>query len=179
MKIYTRTGDAGETGILGGSRVSKAAPRVQALGSLDELNAALGLVLTEEGLAPTLRAGLLDIQNLLFEAGAAVATPKPPSLEEPFHSATSRLEQWIDRAETEVEPLTQFILPGGALAGARLHWCRSVARRAERDLVLAVGAEPVFAPVLAWLNRVSDTLFVLARWANARAGVPETPWTRA
>lgn len=176
MRIYTRTGDNGETGILGGERVSKAEARLHALGSLDELNAVLGAVLSTAAVPPALVQTLVHIQNVLFEAGAAAASLDPNAKQALFPEETRWLEQSIDEAEARLPPLVNFILPGGGVAGAGLHWARTVARRAEREVIAALGHEPERAPLLAWINRLSDALFVWARQVNHEQGVQETPW---
>jgi len=187
MKIYTRTGDTGQTGLFGGQRVEKDSLRVQAYGAIDELNATLGWALTQidDDLA---RAALTRIQNELLVAGADLATPLPDEGDSapanfaviPRISAasTSRLEEEIDRFEAELAPLANFILPGGSPGGAALHIARAVCRRAERHLVTLVRSERVNGEVLRYINRLSDHLFDLARLVNQRAGVSEQTWSR-
>jgi cob(I)alamin adenosyltransferase len=179
VKIYTKTGDGGETALLGGTRVSKAAPRVAAYGDVDELNAWLGFV----------RAGPLDdelsamverIQRDLFAIGSRLADPSGKVTERVGKTAVTiddveRLEEWIDRLEEAVPPLRRFILAGGSPAGAALHVARTICRRAERAVV-ALGADAVDAHVLAYVNRLSDLLFVMARAANHRDGARESEW---
>ena len=179
MKIYTKGGDAGETSLFDNSRVSKADTRVDAYGEVDELNACLGAVLAagvDRDLADVLEA----IQKELFAVGAKLADPgariAPRVTKATVGGAeVSRLEATIDRLETELPALKQFILPGGSLPGALLHMARTVCRRAERRVV-GLGANAVGPDVLVYLNRLSDLLFVMARAANHRAGVPETEW---
>jgi cob(I)alamin adenosyltransferase len=175
-RIYTKAGDAGRTGYLGKGRLSKDHPRIRALGALDELNAALGIALADPDVPASLVEPIRRIQNVLFDAGASVASADPRSGEPLLESETSWLEQLIDRTELELEPLTRFILPGGSRAGAMLHWARTVSRRAEREVVHAFGRDPERAYLLRYLNRLSDALFVLARWANRLDRVAETPW---
>jgi len=176
MKIYTKTGDAGETGLFGGQRVAKDALRVQAYGSADECNAVLG-VARAMGLDPELDHLLAQVQNQLFVVGADLATPgENPNIPRVSEADVTFLEGWIDQLEGELAPLRQFILPGGAPAAAYLHLARTVCRRAERGVVSLAQAEPVNAQVLAYLNRLSDLLFVVARVANARAGAADVPW---
>jgi cob(I)alamin adenosyltransferase len=175
-RIYTRTGDAGRTGYLGKGRLAKDHPRICALGSLDELNAALGLALANPNLPAELPRPLRRIQNVLFDAGASVASADPHVGEALLDRETEWLEGLIDRTEEELPPLDRFILPGGGGSGATLHWARTVSRRAERDLVRAFASDPKRGYLLRYLNRLSDTLFVLARWANRLDGVIETPW---
>jgi cob(I)alamin adenosyltransferase len=181
MRIYTRTGDQGETGVLGPGRVSKHAPRIEAYGTVDELNAALGLVLAT-GPPARVAAILEHAQPELMVIGAELATPSPEgahygTLKE---SHVLRLEEMIDLCEADLPPLHHFVLPGGTPSAAALHLARGVCRRAERRVVelIAVG-ENVSPTVLAYLNRLSDLLFVLARSANAAAGVPDVPWVKA
>jgi cob(I)alamin adenosyltransferase len=179
VKIYTRTGDSGETALLGGTRVSKADARVAAYGEVDEVNAWLGLV----------RAGALDaglsamierIQRDLFAIGARLADPAGTVADRVAKAAVTsdditRLEHWIDELESELPALRRFILAGGSPAGASLHVARTICRRAERSVV-GLGVDQVESNVLVYLNRLSDLLFVMARVANRRAGAPEVEW---
>ena len=179
MKIYTRTGDSGETALLGGTRVSKADPRVAAYGDVDELNAWLGLV--RAGITdPDLTAMLERIQRDLFAIGARLADPRGAVANRVEKAAVTdddaqRLEGWIDTIESELPPLRKFILAGGSAAGASLHVARTVSRRAERSVV-ALGQDHVEPTILVYLNRLSDLLFVMARAATRRAGAPELEW---
>ena len=180
MRIYTGGGDKGETGLFGGGRVSKDDSRVEAYGSVDELNAALGLSRTAN-LPQDLDTLLGRIQEELFAVGADLATPPDSSVRADRvvrldAGAARRLEEAIDAGEEELEPLQTFVLPGGTAAGAALHLARTVARRAERRVVSLARDSEVAVHVLVYLNRLSDLLFVLARVANARAGQPEQPW---
>ncbi len=179
-KIYTRRGDDGSTGLFGGPRVRKDDLRVAAYGEVDELNSALGMA-REELPEGDLRALVDSFQSELFALGAELATPdaeKAPK-EVPRITAASitRLEQEIDRLTEELPPMKNFILPGGTRAGAALHFCRTVCRRAERKVVELAEAEQVSPEALAWLNRLSDLLFTMARAAVLRAGGREIPWT--
>ncbi len=178
MKIYTRTGDAGETGLLDGQRVSKAEPRVDAYGEVDELNACLGAVLSA-GIDRDLAELLVGVQRCLFSLGASLADPSTRGSRHAKVTATEAdvlgLEGWIDRLETELPPLQRFILPGGHPIASTVHLARAVCRRAERR-VAGLGAGAVDATVIAYLNRLSDLLFVLARVVNMRAGVAEQEW---
>ena len=179
MKIYTKEGDAGKTGLYGGQRVWKNAQRVETYGTVDECNAALGLVLA--GITdPEITDVLVRIQGELFEVGADLATPlaRGETVPRVQTSETERLEAEIDRFEVELEPLRHFILPGGSVAGANLHLARSICRRAERHLVTLIQSEEINPEVGRYLNRLSDHLFVLARLVNHRSGVPETKWER-
>ena len=170
-KIYTRTGDDGTSGLVDGSRRNKAAPRFQAIGSVDELNSAVGLAAV--ALAGSEHAAALArVQNDLFDLGADLATPgddfAPSEMVLRVVAAQAeRLEREIDVLNEDLEPLTSFILPGGSEAAARLHVARSIARRAERDTVALAKDQPVNPAALAYLNRLSDFLFVLARAVNA------------
>ncbi len=177
MKIYTKTGDAGETGLFGGTRVSKASDRVAAYGDVDERNSALGVA----RLAPIdeERDALLGaIQSELFELGAELAARagKDTGVPRIGDAEVERLERAIDRAEEELPALKSFILPGGSSAAAHLHLARTVCRRAERAVVGLAQREDVRPEIVRYLNRLSDLLFVLARLANARAGVADVPW---
>jgi len=181
LKIYTRTGDAGETSLFGGTRVGKDDPRVDAYGEVDELNAWLGLVLAA-GPGADLNDALVHIQRDLFALGARLADPADRLEASPSRATKTalgdddvvRLEQTIDRLEAGLPPLRAFILPGGASAGAALHVARTICRRAERRMVSL--QPPVDAVLLRYVNRLSDLLFVMARAANQRSGVPETEW---
>ena len=179
MKIYTRTGDGGETSLLSGGRVAKDHPRIAAYGTLDELNSLLGLLLTEPipGIAT---AELEQVQNALFSMGAALADAECRFARDPSEWAAIPIERWIDGMEGELEQLKSFILPGGCRAAAIAHLARTVCRRAER-CATAASREPGGIPdgVLVYLNRLSDGLFVLSRWLNAQAGVAERRWPTA
>jgi cob(I)alamin adenosyltransferase len=180
VKIYTRTGDTGETGLLGGARVRKSVLRVEAYGDIDELNACLGLAGVCLGDADAV--GLVRrIQRELFALSARLADVRTAAAATCDKTAfpaehVTELERAIDAAEEALPALQAFLLPGGSEAGARLHLARTVCRRAERRLVALAEEEEVPPVFLAYLNRLSDLLFVLARSANARAGVPEVAW---
>jgi cob(I)alamin adenosyltransferase len=180
-KIYTKTGDRGDTGLFGGPRVSKDDPRIEAYGTLDELNAAIGVARAAEtsGEADTT---LARIQCQLFDVGAELATPdaKAHDMERIGGAQVSELEQAIDRFEADLEPLKQFILPAGSEVSARLHFARTICRRAER-CVVSLRKQPdvsVRKELLVYLNRLSDLLFVLARWSNRQAGAEDELWKR-
>jgi cob(I)alamin adenosyltransferase len=181
MKIYTRTGDAGETGLFGGGRVRKDHPRVVAYGAVDELNSVIGWALAEIAPGPT-SDRLGRIQHDLFSVGAELATP--PAREHRRRPATppvpearvTEMERWMDEMEAELPPLDRFVLPGGTRAAAALHVARTVCRRAEREVIVLVGQEEVDANVVRYLNRLSDLLFVCARHENARAGRADVVW---
>jgi cob(I)alamin adenosyltransferase len=179
VKIYTRTGDSGDTGLFDGTRVTKDDPRVAAYGDVDELNAWLGLARTEVT-ESDLGVMLEQIQRDLFAIGARLADPSKriaPRVEKAavVPEDVSRLEGWIDRLESELPPLRRFILAGGCQAGAVMHVARTVCRRAERSVV-SLGRDAVEPDVLVYANRLSDLLFVMARVINRRAGVAETEW---
>jgi cob(I)alamin adenosyltransferase len=185
MKIYTRTGDEGGTGLFGGERVSKDDARVCAYGALDEANATLGVCAATADLPAELRTQLHVLMSDLFDVGAELATPatdeatlrgKLGSLVD--QARVTALEHAIDAAEAELAPLRTFILPTGTEAAARLHLARTVVRRAEREVVALSHAHFVRPVVVMFLNRLSDALFVWARLANARAGVPDAPWQK-
>ncbi len=171
-RVYTKTGDAGETSLVDGSRVSKDDPRVNGYGEVDELNSWLGL--TRVGLDdPDLDGILATIQNDLFILGADLASPLTIAVPRINDDHISHLEAEIDRLMEELEPLREFILPGGSLVAARLHISRTIARRAERAVVGLVARGETGHPGLIYLNRLSDLLFVMARVANKRGGTSE------
>lgn len=179
MKIYTKTGDAGETGLFGGGRVSKDDPRVEAYGDVDELGASLGAV-RAASVDTDVQAMLERIQRDLFAIGARLADPAHRIGDRVVKTAVgaddiARLEQWIDALEGELPPLTRFILAGGSIGGAGLHLSRTVCRRAERSMV-SLGPEAFEAELLTYVNRLSDLLFVMARVVNRRAGATELEW---
>jgi len=179
MKIYTRTGDDGTTGLFGGGRVSKSDLRLCAYGAIDELNAVLGVARAAEVSARCDKI-LLTLQNQMFDLGAELATPDPAKhgAELLTDGAVGQLEAWIDSLEADLAPLKAFILPGGAPAAAALHLARCVCRRAEREIVALSETAPVRPLVLKYVNRVSDLLFVLARTANVEAGVADVEWKK-
>ena len=181
MKIYTKTGDRGETGLFGGPRVSKDAPRIEAYGTVDELNSVLGVV-RAAALVPSIDQLVNRIQNELFDLGAQLATPDPAAHNVPLVGASqiAALEAAIDLHEQGLEPLKTFILPGGTSAAAYLHLARTVCRRAERRVVTLMGqsVEPISPEVVVYLNRLSDLLFVLARAVNRAAGKGDVPWQK-
>ena len=182
--LYTRSGDAGTTALFGGGRVPKDSPRVEAYGCVDELNSALGVAISfieDEALAGV----LAGIQNELFNIGSELASEagggKAAEAGRMFTDESEKiaaLEALIDEYDARVEPLRTFILPSGGHAGALLHLCRTVCRRAERAAVTLARVEPVNPAVLTYLNRLSDLLFVIARYANKAEGREETPWQK-
>ncbi len=177
MKIYTRTGDRGETALFGGQRVPKDTPRVEAYGTVDELNSVLGIVLADNN-DPEIEMVLRPVQSMLFTLGADLASPRsagtgPRRVDDADAVA---LEPVIDRVQGALSPLKNFVLPGGSPTAARLHLARTVCRRAERCCVRLAKKEEIGSAVIVYLNRLSDLLFVLARYANVRANVPEIQW---
>jgi cob(I)alamin adenosyltransferase len=180
MKIYTKTGDEGQTGLWGGQRVSKDSVRVSAYGTVDELNAMLGVV-RSHGMDTDLDKLLIRVQNELFVLGSDLATPgEAENIPRVKAEYVTQMEQEIDQFETELEPLRQFILPGGTLQAAYLHLSRTVCRRAERNVVTlaSIEGEPLNQHIVTYLNRLSDLLFVLGRVANTRAMTSDVPWTK-
>lgn len=179
-KIYTKTGDKGESSLWGGQRVGKAHPRLQAYGTVDELNSLLGLAHSKSSQLPALATQLLRIQSELLSCGSDLATPleldaslKPVRISKDY---TRRLEQEIDNFSGELPLLQNFILPGGSELAALLHVCRTCCRRAEREAVAAGSAEELNPEALVYLNRLSDWLFEAARLANQQLGVSEQIW---
>jgi cob(I)alamin adenosyltransferase len=181
MKIYTKTGDSGETGLFAGPRVSKDSLRIEAYGTVDELNSTLGVVRAQlaRGEVETLVA---EIQNDLFALGAQLATPNPAAHQTALVSTgqIEKLERAIDQFQERLEPLREFVLPAGTPAAAALHLARTVCRRAERRVVglMRGTSEPVAGEVLVYLNRLSDLLFVMARFENKAAGRPDEAWRK-
>jgi cob(I)alamin adenosyltransferase len=179
-RIYTRTGDSGHTRLASGAPVSKASPRVSAYGDVDETNAVLGMARLHTVGATPLDPILARIQNDLFDLGADLATPaRAAGAPEPLRivpSQVDRLEREIDALNAELSALTSFVLPGGTAAAAALHMARTVCRRAERGAVALAAAEPVNADAVRYLNRLSDLLFVAARYANNK-GAGDVLWT--
>jgi cob(I)alamin adenosyltransferase len=181
MKIYTRTGDRGETGLFGGGRVPKDHPRVQAYGDVDELNSAIGVVRATAPVA-FMDALLESIQRDLFAIGGHLATPDPEKVAKALAKAElsegriAEFEAAMDAADAELPPLRAFVLPAGTPKAAALHLARTVCRRAERNVVHLAHDAPVHETFIVYLNRLSDLLFVMARAANHRSGMPETEW---
>ena len=181
MRIYTRTGDAGDTGLFGGGRVAKNHPRVEAYGDVDELNATIGFARAIEQM-PRIDEVLVPIQRDLFAIGALLATPDREKMRQHLEKARvdedriTELEHAIDDGDRELEPLKSFIVPGGSPKAAALHVARTVCRRAERRVVSLSESEDLPGVVVIYLNRLSDLLFTLARVANRRAGTGEVTW---
>jgi cob(I)alamin adenosyltransferase len=187
MKLYTRTGDDGTTGLFGGQRVSKDHPRVAAYGTVDELNATLGLAAAACDPQRPLHTSLLDIfaqlQSRLFDIGADLATPEGAKHESKITRITDEhvkeVERWIDEIDGGNKPMKSFIMPGGTELAARLHLARTVCRRAERSMIALSHTEPVGDGAVVYVNRVSDLLFAMARRVNREAGVEDVPWVPA
>jgi cob(I)alamin adenosyltransferase len=178
MKIYTRTGDDGTTGLLGKARVPKHDARVEAYGSVDELNAVLGVAHAADT-GKHFAELIPGLQAKLFQVGAELATVDAAmlaKLERVGDAEIATLEREIDRLEADLVPLTRFVLPGGTPLAAALHHARTVCRRAERRVTALAASEQVESALVRWLNRLADLLFVMARWANHRAGVPDRAW---
>lgn len=187
MKLYTKTGDDGTTGLFGGQRVSKDHPRVEAYGTVDELNAAIGLAAAACDLRRSLHARLLEIfaqlQSRLFDIGADLATPEGDKHEKKIQRIgehhVEEAERWIDEIDDGNSPMKSFVMPGGTELASRLHVARTVCRRAERLMVGLSHAEPISAAAIVYVNRVSDLLFAMARRVNKDAGVADVPWVPA
>ena len=187
-RVYTRTGDKGTTALVGGTRVPKDSPRIVAYGTIDELNSVLGLarVFNEERLAEGERHRWLDevfrrLQNQLFDLGSELATPPDAAYDGMFRigdAEVKELEELMDRCQKELEPLKSFILPGGGRIGGFLHQCRSVCRRAEREVLALSRVEPIGEAPLRYVNRLSDLFFVLSRWVGKHLGEKEYLWER-
>ncbi len=171
-KIYTRTGDAGTTGLGDGSRIDKDDPLIEAMGTVDELNSSLGWLLVQP-LPPSLREQLVEIQHDLFDLGGELCMPGHSVITE---TRVTGLEQWLDAWNEQLSPLREFILPGGTKAAAAAHMARTVCRRAERRLISAARARVINPQSQRYLNRLSDYLFVIARVLNWQAGQPDVLW---
>ena len=187
-KVYTRTGDRGETGLVGGKRVAKDSLRVESYGAIDELNSVVGLarVSNEESLDAGephrfLDGVLCQIQDELFDLGSELATPPEyftPGMYRVSDEEVKRLEKLIDQCQKDLQPLKSFVLPGGGRIGAYLHQCRTVCRRAERDILRLPRSEDVNPILIKYMNRLSDLFFVLARWISKQMGEQEYLWQR-
>lgn len=177
MKIYTKKGDQGYTSLFGGKEIEKNNIRLHAYGTVDELNSALGIALTHE-VSDSGKEILNELQDQLFVLGADLATlpSKKTKIDRINSQHVEQLEIWIDKLEEDLPPLTTFILPGGAPAGATLHFARTVCRRAERNTAELLESGEANQFCLVYLNRLSDLLFVLARYENRHGGVGETQW---
>lgn len=180
MKIYTKTGDTGETALLGGKRVRKDTPEIEAIGTVDELNSALGVLAARLGENAQLLVSLRKIQHSLFVVGGQLAAVQTELVTVPELSdaIVSELENWIDELSAGLPELTQFILPGGTPAAAQAFLARAICRRAERQVVTLTVTYPKLLTAQRYLNRLSDAFFVLARWLNVRAHQPEIFWEK-
>ena len=180
MKIYTKTGDKGETGLFGGERVSKDSLRISAYGTIDELNSFIGLAITEINDA-SVKKNLLNVQNQLFVVGSDLATPvdektKKLNIQRTPTSYYLQIEKLIDEYDERLEELSNFILPGGSKSAALLHVCRTICRRAEREVVALKNSVTIGENIIIFLNRLSDLLFVLSRFENKVSNHPDTIW---
>ena len=176
MKIYTKTGDDGNTGLQGNFRIAKSHPRIIAYGTVDEANAALGIVLANN-LDDDLKNVLIEIQNDLFVVGADLSNPNLNDVKNRVSiESIQKLEDYIDKFETELSPLTNFILPGGDLSAAQIHYARTVVRRAETQVVLLSETDEINSNCIKYLNRLSDLFFVMGRLINKRKGKDDVLW---
>lgn len=194
-RLYTRSGDDGTTGLFGGGRVAKDHPRVEAYGTIDELNAAIGLAAAEVGRLREAASGkstnlyelmlhiFADLQSRLFDIGADLATPEGAKQEAKIlrisEQQVAEVEKWIDEIDAGNAPMKSFVMPGGTELAARLHVARTICRRAERDMIHLRHSEPVSSGAIVYINRVSDLLFAMARRVNKEAGVNDVPWVPA
>lgn len=184
MKLYTRTGDDGTTGLFSGARVSKDHPRIEAYGTVDEANASIGVAMAACRPSEPFEARVLDIltqvQSRLFDIGADLATPEGGNNSDRImrvdESHVAEVERWIDEIDGANEPLRTFVMPSGCEIAARLHLARTICRRAERLMVSLSHVEPVGAGPMRYMNRLSDMLFAMARRANAVSGAGDIPW---
>jgi cob(I)alamin adenosyltransferase len=187
-KVYTRTGDRGETALVGGKRVPKDSTRIEAYGAIDELNSVIGIarVFNEESLQAGEAHRFLDevlcrLQDELFDLGSELAAPPDfaqPGMYRVSENEIERIEKLIDRCQKDLEPLKSFILPGGGRVGAYLHQCRTVCRRAEREILRLSRVEEINPALFKYVNRLSDLFFVLSRWIAKQTGAPEYLWQR-
>lgn len=185
MKIYTKRGDAGETDLFGGQRISKASPQVRAYGAVDAANIAIGYVLASD-VDSSMKANLTELMHRLFDVGAELSTKDDPAAHQKRKERMGEgissqhiqeMEKWIDEADAQLEPLSEFVLPTGCETACRLHLARSAVRKAEVEVIsLASGAR---AEIIQYLNRLSDLLFVYGRLENLRANYTEIPWKKA
>ena len=183
MKLYTRSGDDGTTGLFSGARVSKNHPRIEAYGTVDEFNACLGLCISACGpgkMEQVIRTIMVQIQSRLFDIGADLATPEGAKNESKIvridETHVTEVERWIDEIDSKNTPLQTFVMPGGTDLASRLHLARTVCRRAERLMVGLSNTEPVGEGMMRYMNRVSDLLFAMARLSNKESGVGDIPW---
>ncbi|NWF90756.1 MAG: cob(I)yrinic acid a,c-diamide adenosyltransferase [Ignavibacteriaceae bacterium] len=182
MKIYTKTGDGGETSLFGGERVSKSSARIEAYGTVDELNSFIGFAITEVK-DPSIKDLLIKIQNQLFILGSDLATPNfeknsKPAIQRITPEFYEEIEKAIDHFDNQLDTLKNFILPGGSKSAALLHICRTITRRAERNVVALNNTVNVGDSIVIFLNRLSDLFFVLARYENKISGNTDTKWNK-
>lgn len=187
-KVYTRTGDRGDTALVGGKRVAKDSPRIEAYGTIDELNSIIGIArsFNEEKLGESEARRFLDgvlraVQDELFDLGSELATPPEffkPGMYRVGENEVKKLERLMDECQKSLEPLKSFVLPGGGRVGAYLHQCRTVCRRAEREILRLSRTEKIGEGPLKYVNRLSDLFFVLSRWIAKQTGEPEYLWQR-
>lgn len=180
MKIYTKTGDKGETGLFGGDRISKHSARLDAYGTIDELNSFIGLAITEVT-SGEIKNILISLQNKLFVVGSDLATPeteknKKLNIVRTPKSFIDETEKAIDKFDSQLDELKNFILPGGSKGAALLHVCRTISRRAEREIVALKNTELIESNIVIFLNRLSDLFFVLSRFENKYSNIPDTKW---
>jgi cob(I)alamin adenosyltransferase len=180
MKIYTKTGDKGETSLFGGQRVGKNNIRIKAYGSLDELNSFIGLTLTKVK-NEKIKEVLFNLQNKLFIVGSDLATPsteknKKLNIQRTLPEYITEVEKWIDEFSANLDDLKNFILPGGSEGAALLHICRTIARRAEREIVELKRSEQITENIIIFTNRISDLFFVLSRYENKHSNIPDIKW---
>lgn len=180
MKIYTKTGDKGETSLFGGERVGKNNIRIKAYGSLDELNSFIGLTLAKVK-NEKIKEVLFNLQNKLFIVGSDLATPsteknKKLDIQRTPTEFITEVENWIDEFSSNLDDLKNFILPGGSEGAALLHICRTIARRAEREIVELKRSEQITENIIIFTNRISDLFFVLSRYENKHSNIPDTKW---
>ena len=180
--IYTKTGDGGSTALVDGSRVKKDSKRIEAYGNVDELSSVLGLIASGQDCPDEIKGEITHIQHVMFEIGGYLATPQPQDSERVLpgiKEETEKIEGWIDSLDERLPKLNSFIIPGGTELGCRCHQARTVCRRAERHIIALGTTEYVDPEVVAYINRLSDYLFVAARYMNFIAGVEETAWRPA
>lgn len=180
--LYTRTGDNGTTSLIGGKRIAKDSLRLEAYGTVDEFSSFLGMIAADASCPEEAKGQITEVQNLLFNIGSYLATPVDSDVDLgirfPDNSDISRLEGWIDALDEQTPPIRAFVLPGGSMLAAKTHVARSVCRRAERRILSLANEEPVDPMLISYINRLSDYLFVLARYFNFMAGVSEIVWKK-
>lgn len=180
--LYTRTGDTGTTSLIGGARVAKDSLRLNAYGSLDELSAFIGVIVSDPACLAEEKNRLMEVQNMLFNIGCYLATPlqsgEKTQATDLDQDDMQKMEEWIDKLDEQTPPVRAFILPGGSPLAAKTHVARTVCRRAERNIITLASEEYVDPLVIAYINRFSDYLFILSRYFNFMEGIPEITWKR-